>query len=32
MARVGTFDPGVKILYAHRGRSPALDAYHAAFD
>jgi len=32
MARAGEFDPESRVLYAHLGGSPALDAYHAAFD
>ncbi|HCU88353.1 MAG TPA: 1-aminocyclopropane-1-carboxylate deaminase [Gammaproteobacteria bacterium] len=31
MAQAGEFDKGSKVLYAHLGGSPALDAYHSAF-
>ena len=31
MARNGEFEKGAKVLYAHLGGAPALDAYHAAF-
>ena len=32
IAEAGEFDKGSKVLYAHLGGSPALDAYHAAFE
>ena len=32
MARAGEFESESKVLYTHLGGSPALDAYHAAFD
>ncbi len=31
MARDGELGKGAKVLYAHLGGAPALDAYHAAF-
>jgi 1-aminocyclopropane-1-carboxylate deaminase len=31
MARNGEFEKGAKVLYAHLGGAPALDAYHTAF-
>ncbi len=32
LAREGAFEPGGRVLYVHLGGTPALDAYHKAFD
>ena len=32
MAGAGEFATGSRVLYAHLGGAPAIDAYHVAFE